>query len=283
MRGGSDKSTKNGTSVPLLCRAGLFPDWLRWGFTTRHGGVSTGPYESLNLGWDVGDDRSAVRENHRRLGASLGYDPAVLATVHQVHGKRVHVVRSPEDARALRGKRGDGIVLAPDANGQRPMANGPSLAALVRVADCCPVIVASLEHPVAAVLHCGWRSQIAGLVAEGVATIMREVGEDRSALAAAVGPCVGPESYEVGEEVAGPFTEHVSSDVVLRRSDWPRPHVDLQASARLLLVRAGIPESRIVVFRRCTFREPDDFHSFRREGHDCGRHVGIICLSSPST
>jgi hypothetical protein len=264
--------------IPLLTRSGLFPAWLRWGFTTRHGGVSTGPFASLNFGWDVGDDRSAVRENHRRLAATLGYDPDMLATVYQVHGRRVHVVRTPEEGRALRGRHADGIVLAPGTKSRQPTANSRPLAALVRVADCCPVVVASLAHPVAAVLHCGWRSQIAGLVAEGVATIARVVRQERPALAAAIGPCIGPLAYEVGEEVAGPFAERVSRDVVLRRPGWPRPHVDLQASARLLLVRAGIPESRIVVFRRCTFREPDDFHSFRREGHDCGRQVGVISV-----
>ena len=90
----------------LLHVAGLFPPWVRWGFTTRRGGASDGPYDSLSLGWDVGDDPDRVRENHHRLADALGYDPETVATVRQLHGRRVHVVRRVADGRPLRGKAG---------------------------------------------------------------------------------------------------------------------------------------------------------------------------------
>jgi len=287
-------TTGHDAEIPLLAREGLFPPWLRWGFTTRHGGASTGAYSSLNLGWDVGDDRRHVRENHRRLGAALGYDPRMLATVHQVHGRHVHVVRTPDEARALRGRHGDGIVLAPrlrraDAREPRsgavrdePATDRRTLAALVRVADCCPVIVGALEHPVAAVLHCGWRSTVRGLIAEGIATIARVARDPRPALAAAIGPCIGPAAFEVGEDVALEFTRRVGPEVVLRGPGWRRPHVDLQAAIRCLLVRAGVSERRVFVVRRCSFGEPADFFSFRRDGHDGGRQAGVIRLSFAS-
>jgi hypothetical protein len=260
-----------------LVREAWFPPWLRWGFTSRHGGVSTGPYESLNLGWDVGDDVAHVRENHARLGATLGYDPELLGTVRQVHGKKVHLARTHEQVRALRGQRGDGIVLAPDSAAP-PNAHAGGLAALVRVADCCAVILASLERPVAAVLHCGWRSTVGGLIAEGVRRVVHEAASPPSALAAAIGPCIGPNAFEVGEEVVEKFLMRVGTDVVLRRPDWPKPHIDLQRSIAILLARQGVPPDRIARFPRCTVSEPRDFFSFRRDGHDCGRQVGIICL-----
>jgi YfiH family protein len=273
-------------TIPLLHQEGLFPPWLRWGFTTRHGGVSQGNYESLNLGWDVGDDPACVRENHRRLGEALGYDPEMLAVVRQVHGKSVYVVRKPDEGRALRGKRGDGMLLVgnspPTAHSPQPAPKAP-LAALVRVADCCPVLLAALDHPVAAVLHCGWRSTVHGLIAAGIAALRREAGRPDAALAAAIGPCIGPESFEVGEEVAAVFEQKVSFDVVLRRPQWPKPHVALQDAVRLLLVRAGVPTERIAVFSRDTFIEPADFFSFRRDGHDGGRQCGIVVLDRTGT
>ncbi|MBI5502504.1 MAG: peptidoglycan editing factor PgeF [Deltaproteobacteria bacterium] len=260
------------TIPPLLHIPDLFPSWIRWGFTTRHGGVSTGPYESLNLGWDVGDDPEHVRENHRLLAESLGYDPETLATVRQVHGHRVHVVRRAADGRTVRGQQGDAVVLVG--------GHAPPLAALVRTADCCPVLLASLDRPAAAVLHCGWRSTVRGLVAQAVACLWRELGEAQPTLAAAIGPCIGPDAFEVGEEVAAAFAQKVSLDVVLRRPGRAKPHIDLQAAVRLLLIRAGIAPTRIAVFPRCTVSEPRDFFSFRRDGHDAGRQAGVLALSS---
>ena len=282
------------TEPTLLRLDGLFPRWMRWGFTTRHGGVSTGPYESLNLGWDVGDDPDSVRENHRRLGDTLGYDAETLATVRQVHGHRFHVVRRAADGRTLRGRQGDGILLSlqpavrdpwPEMKDEerrtrsaRPTEPQAPSAALVRVADCCPVILGALEHRAAAVLHCGWRSTVRGLVARGVGLLAGEVAEAHPVLAAAIGPCIGPEAFEVGEEVAAAFAEKVSLDVVLRRPGRHKPHIDLQAAVRLLLIRAGISDDRIATFRRCTVSEPADFFSFRRDGHDSGRQAGVVAL-----
>lgn len=262
----------------MLTREGWFPSWLRWGFTTRHGGASSGPYESLNLGWDVGDDPERVRENHARLGAALGYDAERLGTVRQVHGKKVLLARNQEQARALRGTRADGIVLAPREDSPRDPAGG--LAALVRVADCCPVIVASLERPVAAVLHCGWRSTVGGLIPEGLRRVAHEAGTTPAALAAAVGPCIGPDAFEVGEEVVEKFLLRVGTHVVLRRPGWSKPHIDLQRAVETLLVRHGVPADRVVRFSRCTVAEPADFFSFRRDGHDGGRQAGVVSLSS---
>ena len=262
--------------IPWLTREGWFPPWLRWGFTTRHGGVSRGPYESLNLGWDVGDDVECVRENHARLAAALGCDPDRLGTVRQVHGRKVLLARNQEQARALRGTRADGIVLAPRDDTPRDPAGG--IAALVRVADCCPVVVASLERPVAAVLHCGWRSTVGGLIAEGLRRVASEAGTTAAALAAAIGPCIGPEAFEVGEEVVQKFLLRVGPAVVLRRPAWPRPHIDLQLAIKTLLVRHGVPADRILRFPRCTVSEPAEFFSFRRDGHRSGRQAGVISL-----
>ncbi|MBI5489379.1 MAG: laccase domain-containing protein [Deltaproteobacteria bacterium] len=299
------------TTLPLLHLDGLFPPWIRWGFTTRHGGVSTGPYQSLNLGWDVGDDPERVRENHRLLAEALAYDPETLATVRQVHGHLVHVVRRAADGRTLRGKQGDAVVLSwglgvglapsersesrgdrglaeqgsdapgpgPETKYQEPRTkNAPPLAALVRTADCCPVLIASLDRPAAAVLHCGWRSTVRGLVAHTVACLAQELADPRPPLAAAIGPCIGPDAFEVGEEVAAAFGQKVSLDVVLRRPGRAKPHIDLQAAVRQLLIRAGVAPARIAVFPRCTVSEPDDFFSFRRDGHDAGRQAGVVSL-----
>ncbi len=261
----------SGETVKLLRSDAPFPPWIDHGFTTRVGGVSTGPFETLNLAWRTGDDPANVVENHRRAAASLGYDSEGLAAVRQVHGARVVVVRSAAQARAAREEKADGIVLAPD---RVPAA----LAAAVRVADCCPVLLAAIDRPAAAALHCGWRSLVGGVVEAGVAALREAAGASPERLAAAIGPCIGPEAFEVGEEVAAAFAREAGAGVVVRRGGGVRPRVDLAAAARSLLVRAGVSPEAIRLVRRCTFSEPAVFFSHRRDGAPSGRQAGVIVL-----
>jgi hypothetical protein len=255
---------------PLLRVAG-FPPHVDAAFTTRLGGASTGPHASLNLGLDTGDDPSVVEENYRRIAAALEYPCDHLAFAFQVHGRRVLVARSPEDARGARAEEADGIVLAPPAD------SSTSLAALVRVADCCPVLIASTRIRAAAVLHCGWRSTVADLPAAGVAALLAAANHGPDDLCAAVGPCIGPEAFEVSGEVASRF-EAVHPDIVVRRASWPRPHVDLPGAVALLLERAGIHRRRIARSSLCTVERPDLLFSYRRDGERSGRQAGIVVL-----
>lgn len=216
-------------------------------FTTRVGGVSEGPFASLNLGRRSGDDVERVDENRRLACAAVGADVATLALNHQVHSGRVR-----RAAPAERGAHADGL-----------WTDEPGLPILAMSADCLPIAVARVgtAEPAVAVLHVGWRGLLAGIVAAGA----RALGD--GALAAAIGPGIGPCCYEVGEGVAAPFRSRFGDDVVREG------RLDLWTSAERALRAAGI--QRVDRFDRCTACEPETFFSHRRDAGRTGRQ-GVI-------
>ena len=224
--------------------------WLRDGyevaFTTRVGGVSEGPYASLNLGRKSGDDPERADENRRIACAAIGADVEKLALNYQVHSNRV--LRA---AAGARGEHADGL-----------WTDEPGLPILAMSADCLPIaLVRTNGAPAVAILHAGWRGLLEGIVPSGVAALGAEN------LAAAVGPAIGPCCYEVGEEVAAPYRERFG-DAVVRGG-----HLDLWASAERALRAAGV--GRIDRFDRCTACEPEAFFSHRRDAGRTGRQ-GVI-------
>jgi YfiH family protein len=216
-------------------------------FTTRLGGVSEGPYASLNLGRKSGDEVDRVDENRRIACDAIGADLEKLALNYQVHCDRV--------LRATAGRRGE------HADGL--WTDEPGLPILAMSADCLPIPIVRVgaTDPAVAVLHVGWRGLLAGIVAAGT----RALGGGM--LAAAIGPAIGPCCYEVGEEVAAPFRERFGDDVVRGG------RLDLWTSAERALRAAGV--ERVDRFDRCTACEPETFFSHRRDAGNTGRQ-GVI-------
>jgi YfiH family protein len=216
-------------------------------FTTRVGGVSAGPYASLNLGRRSGDDVARVDENRRLACEAVGADVEELALNFQVHSGRV--LRA---APRVRGEPADGL-----------WTDEPGLPVLALSADCLPIVIARTDASGQAVcvLHAGWRGLLAGIVAAGAEAL------GGRGLVAAVGPGIGPCCYEVGEEVAAPFRGHFGEDVVRTG------RLDLWTSAERALRAAGI--ERVDRFDRCTVCEPETFFSHRRDGGRTGRQ-GVI-------
>ena len=210
-------------------------------FTTRVGGVSEGPYASLNLG-ARGDEPERVAENRRRACESLGLDAARLSVNRQRHSPTVHRAEP-----GIRDEPGDG--LWSDERGQ-PM--------LALAADCVPIALAASEGPPGlAVLHAGWRGLAEGVVESGV----RALGAPR--VAAVVGPSVGPCCYEVGPEVSARFDADLTNDGIL----------DLWSAAERALRRAGVEAvERVDLCTRCN---PELFFSHRRSGPQRGAQ-GVI-------
>lgn len=210
-------------------------------FSTRAGGVSEGPYDSLNLGRMTGDDVERVDENRRRLCAEVGTAPDLLALNRQIHSSLVH--RAEPGAR---GEPGDGL-----------WTEEPDLPVLAMSADCLPIALARIgdDRPGVAVLHAGWRGLLAGIVAEGVGALGGRTH-------AAIGPAIGPCCYEVGSEVAEPFTAAFGPDVLLGRN------LDLWAAAERALRAAGVEEVERVDL--CTSCNPELFFSHRRTGKPRG-------------
>src|SRR5438477_2390522 len=198
--------------------------FLRWDvagpyevvFTTRRGGVSEGPYSSLNLGRKTGDDVAYVDENRRRACAEIGADVDRLALNYQVHSTRVHRASA-----GAKGEPGDGL-----------WTDEPDVPILAMSADCAPIALARLDgaSPAVAVLHVGWRGLLVGIVERGVATL------GNGKLAAAVGPAIGPCCYEVRDDVADPFRSRFGAGIV---SDG---RLDLWRAATESLREAGVAE-----------------------------------------
>ena len=209
------------------------------GFTTRVGGVSEGPYASLNLG-ARGDDPERVAENRRLACTTLGLDAARLSLNRQRHSPTVHRAEP-----GIRDEPGDGL-----------WSDEPGQPMLALAADCVPIAVAATAGtPRLAVLHAGWRGLAEGVISEGV-NALRD--ESTQSLAAVVGPAIGPCCYEVGPEVSGLFDDDLTIDGKL----------DLWGAAERALRAAGV--QRVDRFDLCTRDNPDLFFSHRRDGRARG-------------
>jgi YfiH family protein len=224
-------------------------------FTTRRGGVSRGPFTSLNVGLWTDDDPAAVQQNRARLAAHVGLRPDALAQGRQVHGTRVRTV-----VRA-----GKGSVEPEEADGQATALRG--VAPIVLVADCLPVALIAPEA--VAMVHAGWRGLAAGVLAEGVRAL-RQFGA-RESITAAIGPGAGVCCYEAGGEVHAAFASYGAA---ARRSR----HADLKAVARAQLAQAGVEAVHDVGL--CTMcADPVLFFSHRRDGGVTGRQAGVAWRS----
>ncbi len=242
---------------------------LRWtaapgvvgAFSTRKGGVSEGRYASLNLGVFSGDDVARVLENRARLLAAVGAEGSRTSSCRQIHSATVHRAPplAPEDG-FLTGRasppEGDGLV-----------TDEPERALVTFSADCVPVLLARADGSAVAACHAGWRGLIAGVVEEAA----RALGP--GPLVAAVGPCAGPERYEVGPEVAAPLVARFGEGVMRGRL------ADLPACTVRALVDAGVDPAAIDVAGHCTIGEPERFFSHRR-GEDAGRQCGIVLVQA---
>jgi YfiH family protein len=228
------------------------PGPYRVAFSTRLGGVSEGPFSSLNLGLSTDDEPGHVLENRRRLASAVGADPARATMAWQQHGARV------ERATPV------GMLTAgtpfPRCDGLWSDEPGQGLALVT--ADCLPIALCRTEgQPALAVLHAGWRGLLAGIVPAA----MRVLGPGGKA--AAVGPGIGPCCYEVGDDVAGPFRAAFGEDVV---ADG---RLDLWTAAERALRAAGCDcVSRVDACTACT---PERFFSHRRDAGTTGRQ-GVI-------
>ncbi|MCS6914600.1 MAG: peptidoglycan editing factor PgeF [Myxococcales bacterium] len=227
------------------------------GFSTRHGGVSKGPFASLNLGVSWGDDPAAVAENLRRLSQAAGFDAARLCQVVQVHGSRVVLLAAPQ----YRQQEADG------------MATAERLTLGVLSADCVAILLGDGQGRVAAV-HAGWRGTVAGIAIKAVEAL-QALGARPEAIRAALGPSIGPCCFEVAEEVAAMFRRLVP-DAVLPGRRAGKYQVDLRCANKALLLRAGLVPEHIDDHPPCTLCDPSSYFSYRRDGAPTGQHLAFI-------
>jgi YfiH family protein len=232
------------------------PGDYRVAFSTRMGGVSEGPFESLNLGILTADEPDLVVENRRRLCDAVGVDPETATMAWQVHG--ADVTEAEPRGIVTPGTiftRCDGL-----------WTDRPGQALVLLTADCLPIALARANgSPGLAVLHVGWKGLLAGIVESGV----RALGE--GPVEAAIGPGIGPCCYEVGDEVAGPYRERFGEGVLAGRN------LDLAEAGERALREAGVE----VVARTgyCTSCEPELFFSHRRDRGITGRQGVVAAIA----
>ena len=243
--------------------------------TTRHGGVSAGPYDSLNLGGHVGDAPEAVAENRRRLAAALGVDRLTIAD--QKHTATVAVVDS---SLAGRGHGGVADSAAAFKETDAMITNRPGVALTILVADCAPVVLYDPVHHAAGVAHSGRVGTIKGVIPQTIKAMAATFGSAPGDLLIGIGPAIGAASYEIGAAEAAEVRAAFGADAAPRLLTTTRPgHAtfDLTGAIRRQLRAAGVPAGHVHDLAVDTRTGTDDFFS-DRAARPCGRFAAVACL-----
>jgi hypothetical protein len=245
------------------------------GFSSRQGGVSGGPYATLNLGASVGDDPAAVEENRRRFFGTFGIQSSQVVRVKQVHGDGVLTVT--EDLVSRQGF--PGVLLDEGYEYDALVTNLPDLALVVSTADCLPLLIHDPAHGAVAAVHAGWRSTAKRIAARALEAMAAAYRTDPKDCQVAIGPGIRGCCYEVGEEVtraiAAALPTWEAHAEQTRPSHW---RLDLAGVNRAILEAAGIRARRIADVKLCTACRTDLFFSHRAEKPRTGRMMNLILI-----
>lgn len=238
-------------------------------FSTRIGGVSPAPFDSLNLGnpsgCEVRDDSQRIRHNYQLLLTACGCQGRELLAVYQVHGGGVVRVR--------RGEAHDN-----DTKADALVSDDPARVLSVRVADCVPVLLSTDDGRTVAAIHAGWRGVVAGVTINALNALPAHGNH----VVAAIGPSIGFEAFEVGPEVLDEFVRVFGLDAPIRRDVDGKGRVDLRECLRQQLTTAGVPDDRIDRTDRCTYEHAGEFFSHRRDRGISGRMAAVIAAAAGS-
>ena len=263
-----DEASQVSTTPPFASITTLVPDWavssrLTVFTTTRLGGVSQAPYDSLNLGLHVDDEQAAVVENRRRLQDSfaLPSNPVWLNQTHSTNVIRVTGERANDASQTAR-----------SADGAWTDTTDTVLAVLT--ADCLPVVISDTEASSVAVIHAGWKGLAAGILDNALAAF-----DSQADLHAWMGPAIGPSTFEVGDDVLQAFTERNPAH---NYSFSPKPTkgkylADIYGLARAELNARG--NITVTGGEYCTYSQANWFHSYRRDGVRTGRMATVAWIS----
>lgn len=237
---------------------------LRHGMFTRLGGVSEGRYSSLNLSPSTGDAIEPVRENRRRMFATLGLRPDETLTSWLVHGNRVRTVSRDDLGQN-------------EVHADAMVTNTPGLALTFRFADCVPILFHDPVRHAIGIAHAGWNGAVVNVIAATVRAMCTAFGTNPHDLHACVGPSIGPDKFEVGEDVAARIQAAVPESIVLHPHGPERkPHVDLWRAAQAQLHAAGVEQVEVAGI--CTASDTHEWFSHRAEHGKTGRFGAVIVL-----
>lgn len=243
------------------------------GFSTRLGGVSPSPMDSLNLGANRGDDPANVRENFTRFCAAVGTDVNALVKNHQIHGDtvrpvtRADVMPSPETPGSFEA---DGLI-----------TGEPGVCLTIFSGDCIPVLLYDPVGRCAAAVHAGWRGTAIGAAARAAEAMVRDYGCNPNHILAAIGPGIGPCCFETHADVPDGLRAGLGTDVEPFIRPLPREgkfSVDLKRANARWLERAGLLPDHIAICSACTACDLDTFWSHRVQGNRRGSMAAMIQL-----
>lgn len=230
------------------------------GQSTRHGGVSEGPYASLNLGISTADDPGAVAENRRRFFAALGFDADQTASAHQIHGDSILHVRAPGRYEGY-----DALVTTE----QNLLLN-------VTVADCTPILVYDPVQEAIAAIHAGWKGTVLKIAAKTIQQMELLFGTRAEDCSAYIGTCIDRCDYEVDADVAGHFDEKFA----VWNEEKQKFQLDLKAANRDQLLAQGLLYQNIEISPHSTASQVGDYFSHRAEKGITGRMLAVIAMKT---
>ena len=244
---------------------GVFDRSVCHAIFTRQGGISPEPWATLNMGGTVGDDPERVRENRRRGLTALDHDPASVYDVWQVHGVEVAIAESPR------------LPETPHLQADVILSNKPGVTLMMRFADCVPIMLHDPIHKVVGIIHAGWMGTVLGTTKYAVAAMQSGYDSNPVDIRAAIGPSIGPDHYEIGQDVAIQVKRafgDVASDLLSVRNG--QIFFNLWEANRLLLEESGVHQ--VEVAGLCTACHTGDWYSHRAEKGRTGRFGAIIAL-----
>lgn len=239
--------------------------------TTRTGGVSLPPYNSLNLGLHTNDNPVHVRTNRKLLALNTGIADDRFLYASQVHSGDVKII----DTTAV-----ENGVLSNHPRTDATITDLPGICLMVMVADCVPILLFDPVKRVSAVIHAGWRSTVHFITSNTIHTMVKHFGCDPSDILAGIGPSIGPCCYEVGEDVREFVTKSFGSTegYLLQKKALSKPYFDLWYANQKQLTDNGVKPDNIETAKLCTRCHPDIFFSSRASDGITGRFAAGICM-----
>jgi len=239
------------------------------GILTRQGGVSPAPWASLNLGGTVGDERSNVIENRRRIFSWFKRPVESIVDAWQVHGTTVICASQPRP------------LDAPHQPADAILTDRPEITLFMRFADCVPVFLHDPRRKVVGVVHAGWKGTVSKVASAAVEAMCSAYSCDPRNILAGIGPSISPDQYEIGEEVREKVIQAFNGkSALMLQEKQNRTHLDLWAANRCALEESGLLPHHIQTAGICTAQNLQDWFSHRAEKGKTGRFGALISLAS---
>ncbi len=242
--------------------------------TTREGGYSQAPFDSMNLAVTVGDNSETVKKNRALLASLLGISVKDFVICKQVHGNNVVAVDQKNQNSMASGR------LRPVAEADAMITITPDICIMILIADCVPILLYDPLKKAIGIIHAGWRGTVKRIAEKTVEKLIEKYNCNPENIIAGIGPSIGPCCYEVGPDVIEEFEKkkNETDDIIRNRKKDGKAHLNLRLANKKQLIRAGINENNIETADLCTCCHSDMFFSYRCHGRKSGRFAAGIMI-----